>query len=103
MKFVKALNQGIVTDLGLGRNQYSITIEGTEVPDDVASKLKEIFGHLVEVTDVVAPVVETVEEEAVIVPEEVVTPATEPTVEPEADLEKPLEEGEKTVEEEVQS
>lgn len=51
MKFVKALNQGIVTDLGVGNKVYNITLEGCEAEDSAALKIKEIFGHLVEVTD----------------------------------------------------
>lgn len=50
MKFVKALNQGIVTDLGLGNHVYNITMEGCEVEDSVASKLKEVFGHLISIS-----------------------------------------------------
>lgn len=52
MKFVKAINQGITTDLGIGNHIYSITTEGTEVEDSIAAKLKDIFGHLIEVSDV---------------------------------------------------
>lgn len=60
MKFIKAVNQGIVTDLGLGKHVYNITTEGCEVEDSVAVKIKEVFGHLIEVTEGTEPAPETV-------------------------------------------
>jgi hypothetical protein len=78
MKFVKALNSGVVTDLGLGQHIYSITTDGCEVEDDVATKLKDVFGYLIEVSDVSdAPVVEAPTPEAAPVE---ATPEVEPEV-----------------------